>query len=195
MRRMTSLVLVLALIAAFQPAPLFGALAADVEQSQLGSAISGVAQTAPQQPLVGFTVRLRNIDTGSATDIPSTTTNAAGEFSFSNVNQGNYIIEVVGPDGGIVGTSATVVTPGMAGASGVTITATLTLVQASIAAAVATGAAAAAAAGAAAAAAAPALAAGLIIGGTTAGVVAGAAALIGLTAVVIANNDDASPTQ
>jgi hypothetical protein len=198
MRRMTSLVLVLALATAFQPATLVGAPMA--ERQQRAGTISGIAQISPTQPLADFTTRLRNINTGSPDDARPTKTDAAGRFTFTGVNPGAYIVEVVGPAGEIVGTSALVVTlaPGSMTATDVIVTATEQLVADALAAASAAlgaagAAAAAAAAGAAAAAAAPALAAGFIITGGTLGAVVAAAAALGITATVVANNDDASP--
>ncbi len=189
MRRMTSLMLVLTLTVAFQTTLLDGAPMAEVRQ-EFGT-IAGTAESAPKQPLANHTVRLRDINTGQTSTVPTTTTNALGEFTFNGVNPGSYIIEVVDPDGIIIGTSSLVVNlvPGAMTATGVTVTATLQLIATAAAVSAAAGAAAAAAPATAAI-----IAAGLIHCGTILGVIVVGAVVIGATVAVGANND-ASPIQ
>src|SRR5262249_27141295 len=54
------------------------------------------AVTSTNSLLTDATVRLRNARTGAVVDV--TTTDRAGEFTFKQVNPGNYIAEIVGPD-------------------------------------------------------------------------------------------------
>jgi Carboxypeptidase regulatory-like domain len=69
--------------------------------------ISGVAQSATAQPLANHAVRVRNAETGQLT--ASTTTGAAGQFSFTGLNTGTYVVEVLDAGGQVIGTSAAIV--------------------------------------------------------------------------------------
>jgi hypothetical protein len=65
--------------------------------------ISGVASV-DGKALPNITVRLRNVDNGQL--VGNTTASAGGEFSFSGLSPANYIVEMVSPNGTIIGTSA-----------------------------------------------------------------------------------------
>ena len=99
MRRLSAVVLSVAMIVAAIPAP-----AAAAARAQQPGGIQGIARDAQQQPLGNVTVQIRNVATGqlSATG----TTNAAGQFVFSGLTPGNYVVEVVNAAGQIIGTSA-----------------------------------------------------------------------------------------
>ena len=129
-------------------------------------AITGTAQSAAGQTLPNYTVQVRNLQTGQLAG--STTSNAAGSFSFAGLNPGNYIVEVVNELGAIVGSSAPI---GVA--AGATIAVTVS----------ATAAAAIAAAG------------GAGIGLSTALIVTTIAAAAGVAGVVVAARDPASPAE
>jgi hypothetical protein len=150
-------------------------------QAQAAAALNGTAQTAQGQSLANYTVQLRNLQTGQLAG--STTSNAAGSFSFSGLTPGNYVVEVVNPAGTIVGTSAATSV-----AAGATVTVGVT-------AAATAGAAGAAAAGAGGAAAAGAAAGGSFFASTI-GVVTLAAVGAGVAGITVAaNQSSASPSR
>ena len=68
-------------------------------------AISGIASV-DGKPLANTTVRLRNVDTGQL--VGNTTSNAQGQFSFSGLGPGNFVVETVSANGTILGTSAAI---------------------------------------------------------------------------------------
>ena len=102
----------LAFTFALHTAPMFAA--------QGTGAISGTAQNSAGQTLGNFTVQLRSVETGQL--VGSTTSNAAGSFSFAGLNPGSFVVEVVNAAGQIVGTSSAVAISAGAAAS-VTVTA------------------------------------------------------------------------
>ena len=77
-----------------------------VGQAQATGAIQGTATSSTGQTLPNFTVQLRNLQTGQLAG--STTSNAAGSFSFTGLNPANYVVEVVNQAGTIVGSSCAV---------------------------------------------------------------------------------------
>jgi hypothetical protein len=146
-----------------------------------GGAISGVA-TVDGKPLANVAVRLRNVDTGQL--VGNTQANAQGQFSFSGLGPGNFVVETVSANGTVLGTSAAItLTAAALTATGIAVATSGTALAA------AGGVGAAAAAGAAAGG--GALAA---VGGTL-GAVAIAGGVIGVTTAVVVANDDASPSQ
>jgi hypothetical protein len=128
-------------------------------------AITGTAQNAAGQTMPNYTVQVRNLQTGQLAG--STTSNAAGSFSFAGLNPGNYIVEVVNELGAIVGSSAPI---GVA--AGATIAVTVSTTAAAIAAAGGAG-----------------------VGLSTALIVTTIAAAAGVAGVVVAARDDASPSE
>ena len=72
---------------------------------QTNGVISGVASV-DGKPLANITVRLRSLDGGQL--VGNTTASAAGEFSFAGLSPGNFVVEMVGTNGTVIGTSATV---------------------------------------------------------------------------------------
>ena len=174
MKRALSALLTLAILMAWQPRP-----AAAVWQDT--GEISGTA-VVEGKPLSGVIVRLRNVDTGVL--VATATTNARGEFKFTGVPAGNYVVETVTSDGKtLLGTSAGIgLTAGAMAATGVTVSTSAAAAAAAglAGAGAAGGAAGAGAAGAGAAGAgagaAGAGAAGVAAGAGAAGAAAGAAA-------------------
>jgi hypothetical protein len=86
--------------------------------AQQGGAVTGVAQSADKAPLSNFRVHVRNANTGELAG--STTSNQAGQFSFSSLQPGNYVIEIVDAAGKVVGLS-----PSISVAAGATVTVTV----------------------------------------------------------------------
>ena len=72
---------------------------------QTNGAISGVA-TVDGKPLANATVRLRNVDTGQL--VGNTTSNGQGQFSFTGLGPGNFVVETVSANGTILGTSTAI---------------------------------------------------------------------------------------
>jgi hypothetical protein len=167
-RRILALALVFAMTAMLIPAEL---LAARAQVQGGGGQISGAAKDTAWRPLANHTVRLRSLDSGQ--EVLTTLTNSAGEFSFTGLNAGRYVVEVVGVKGEIVMASSPITL-----AQGAMRLAGLVLSPGA-----ATGAAAAAAA------------TGGSFFASTAGILLLAAAGAGVTAAVIAANDPASPSQ
>ena len=98
MRRMLSLVLSVAVVVS----AVLPAATAGVAVGQ----ISGVARAQSGQHLANQIARLRSLDVGHLANV--TTTNASGQFSFTGLKAGIYVVELVS-NGYVVGTSAPVV--------------------------------------------------------------------------------------
>jgi hypothetical protein len=97
MRRFLAIVLVLAVTALGAPVSL---LAADSNSVNL----TGTAYTVNLQPLPNAAVQIRNFQTGNR--VSSTISDRAGEFSFSGLAPGTYIIEIVDVSGRVIGMTA-----------------------------------------------------------------------------------------
>ena len=98
MRRVFTVALALSLAA-----PISSAFAAE---GAIGTAsITGSVRGAAKAVKV-VSVRLRNVANGQIAD--TTTVNAAGQFTFSGLEAGNYVVEVVNAAGTVVATSAPV---------------------------------------------------------------------------------------
>jgi hypothetical protein len=156
MRKLTSFVLTLSVLALLSPAPL-------VAQGQpTTGGLSGTATGPNGAVLQNAQIRIVSVGAdGSRGAVATTTTSGAdGAFSVANLNPGNYIVEIVGPNGAVVGTSTAVaVTAGATAAVG-TVAATTALLTA----------------------------AGLSTAAITTIVVAGVA--VGATTLVVVTNDD-----
>lgn len=72
---------------------------------QTNGLIAGVTSI-DGKPLANITVRLRNLENGQL--VGNTTANATGQFSFSGLAPGNYVVEMVSLDGTIIGTSVNI---------------------------------------------------------------------------------------
>jgi large repetitive protein len=148
------------------------AIAARPGQTPSPASMAGTASDASGHALSNATVQLRSVSTGQLTG--TTTSNAAGEFSFSGLTPGSYVVEVTNSAGQIVGTSGSITVGAGATVTGVAVT---------------TSAAAATTAGSAAAVAAHGLS-------THATLILGAAAAAGVAGgVAVASGGDASPPQ
>jgi hypothetical protein len=150
-------------------------LSAFAAQAQAAGTISGTATSQGGQSLATMTAQLRNLTTKQL--VGTTTTNAQGAFSFTGLNPGQFMVEVVNAQGAIVGTtSAITLSAGAMVATGVAVTATA-------AGAIAGGAAAAGGLGA--------------FFGTTAGIVTGVAVAGAVTAIAVkkAQSEEASPSR
>jgi hypothetical protein len=99
MRKVFAVVLI-AVMAGGVPAV---AAAKAARQSATGGA-QGVAKDAQQQPLAKHTVQVRNVATGQLA--ATGTTSTAGEFAFSGLPEGTYVVEVVSAAGQMMATSA-----------------------------------------------------------------------------------------
>jgi hypothetical protein len=178
MKKLVASALCLALTMTLAPVNLIAAGRA-IAQS---GAISGVA-TVDGKPLANTTVRLRNVDTGQL--VGNTTSNAQGQFSFSGLGAGNFVVETVAANGTILGTSTVIAL------TAATMIVSSVTVGTSAAAIAAAGGAGAAAAGAGAAAGGAALGTGL---SATVLTVTGVGIGLGATGLIIANNDS-SPSR
>jgi hypothetical protein len=66
----------------------------------VGTTILGAAWKADNTPIPHARLRLRNVTTGRAEAIA--TANASGQFTFSNMEPGSYVIELVNDDGKVL---------------------------------------------------------------------------------------------
>jgi hypothetical protein len=165
-KRILATAMVVAMALTCAPASIFAA------QAPAGT-ISGTATSQGGQSLANMTAQLRNLATKQL--VGTTTTNAQGAFTFTGLNPGQFMVEIVNAQGAIVGTtSAITLSAGAMVATGVTVTAVA-------AGAIAGGAAAAGGLGA--------------FFGTTVGIVTAVAVVGGVTAAVIATQSNASPSR
>lgn len=101
-------------------------------RAQGNATIQGTARSAQGQNLPSYKVQLRSVDSGQL--VGSTTSNSAGSFTFTGLNPGNYVVEIVNEAGTIVGTSAAISV-----AAGAAVSVTVTATAAAIAGAAAGG--------------------------------------------------------
>jgi hypothetical protein len=115
MRRILSAFLALAMAIGAQPL----LMAAVRTQQNLGE-VAGTA-VVEGKPLNNITVRLRNVDNGSL--VGDMRTNELGQFRFTGLPVGNYVVETVAPNGTMLGTSTRIaLVSGAMVATGVTVT-------------------------------------------------------------------------
>jgi hypothetical protein len=126
MKRFLALALVVALVGLGMPLSAFA--------GQQNGTLSGVVKDSGGSPVSNAGIRLRNTGTGQV--VATSRTNSNGEFTFNNLPQANYVVEVIGDDAKIIGAST-----GLSLAAGGTMTGIVVTVTSG------TGAAAAAAAG------------------------------------------------
>ena len=114
MKRTLSALLALAMVLALPLRPM-----AAVRAQNTGE-IAGTA-VVEGKPLPSITVRLRNVDNGQLA--ATTTTNERGEFKFTNLPVGNYVVETIAVDGStLLGTSPRVaLVVGAMSATGITV--------------------------------------------------------------------------
>ena len=178
MKKLLASVLCVAL--AMSAAPVSLIAAAKAARGIQAGQISGQA-TVDGKPLGNVKVRLRNVDTKQLAG--EMQADAAGNFSFTGLAPGNFVVETIGANGAILGTSTVIAITATA------LVATGVLVSTSAAALTAAGGAAALGAGIAGA-------GGGFLGLTTATALAVGGGLVAVTtaAVIVANNN-ASPSQ
>jgi len=165
MRRFIAIVLVVAMATITWPVALGAA-----PPRQATGGVNGTALDASKNPLANHTIQLRNAQTGQL--VGSSTSGASGAFTFSGIQPGSFIIEIVDAAGNILGTATATVTAGVV--TTVTVTATA-LGAAAVAAGTAGG------------------LAGLFSG--TSLLVISAAAAGGIAVAVVATRDEASPSR
>jgi large repetitive protein len=101
-----------------------GPASAATAPKQGGGQVSGTAQDSSKKSLSCVGVLLRNVSTGQ---LAGTTTSAAnGAFSFTGLNAGNYVVEIVNAAGQVIGTSAAVAVGAGSVIAGVTVAASAT---------------------------------------------------------------------
>lgn len=98
MKRFFALLLVVALVNMGVPALVSGA------PETLTGRIAGSARSQTGQPLVNYTVQVRNVATGQL--VGTARTSVTGDFVFDNLAAGHYVGEVLDAAGRIVATSA-----------------------------------------------------------------------------------------
>src|SRR5438105_10440739 len=98
-------------------APLAAAVRAPRQQNT--ASLSGTAKAANGQAMPNTTVQLRNVNTGELAG--TTTSDAAGAFTFTGLPGGTYAVEVVSVTGEIVGASAAVSVAAGATVTGLTV--------------------------------------------------------------------------
>jgi hypothetical protein len=76
-------------------------------QGQGTGSLNGVAEGSDRAPLRNYIVRVRNVIDGQLAG--TTTSSSAGEFSFTGLQSGNYVVEVVDVAGQVVGLSPTLI--------------------------------------------------------------------------------------
>ena|SRR5688500_7732310 len=103
MKKLFASVLCIALTMTAAPINL---LAAGRAIAQTSGSISGIA-TVDGKPLANVTVRLRNVDTGRL--VGNISADGQGQFSFSGLGPGYFVVETVARNGTILGTSPVVV--------------------------------------------------------------------------------------
>ena len=110
MKRFLATALCFALALSSQPVSVVAAPAKAQKLAAAAGQVTGRAMV-DGKPLMNVAVRVRNVDTGEI--VGTTTTNTAGEFSFTALSAGQFIVEIVSDRGVILGTSTAVtLTPG-----------------------------------------------------------------------------------
>ena len=87
--------------------------AAGAAQAPANSSMSGSVRNPSGRSIANATVRLRDLQTGQLAG--TTTSDAAGQFSFPGLAAGSFTVEIVNASGEIIGSSAPIsVEPGQA---------------------------------------------------------------------------------
>jgi Carboxypeptidase regulatory-like domain len=106
MRRVLALGIVVAVTLIGMPVGASAATKAAAARHGEGTGtLTGVARGADRAPLSNYTVRVRNVADGQISG--TTLTSGGGEFSFTGLPAGNYVVEVVDASGQVVGLSPT----------------------------------------------------------------------------------------
>lgn len=105
------LVAAVAMADASGPGPRAAASAAATSASARATIVTGSAWNTDQSPIPGARVQLRNLVTGKLAG--TAVADEAGRFSFSNIEGGTYLVELVGANGKVVTVGhAFVIAPG-----------------------------------------------------------------------------------
>lgn len=98
-----------------------GLLIVPAVRAQAEGAVTGTVVSSMGEPLARVAIQLRSLVNGEV--MGSTVTNAAGEFTFTALELGNYVAEVVGDTGTVLASSGTLtVTAGTTVLTGAVIT-------------------------------------------------------------------------
>ncbi len=100
MRRLIALSLACALVVLGVPTVSF---AAGAQAQAATGRVTGTAQNSAGSPIANGTVRLRSMTNGDVVATSKTAVN--GAYSFSGVQPGNYLIELVDANGAVIATS------------------------------------------------------------------------------------------
>jgi hypothetical protein len=104
---------VLALALVVSMAGTSSVFAAGAAQAPANSSMSGSVRNPSGRSIANATVRLRDLQTGQLAG--TTTSDAAGQFSFPGLAAGSFTVEIVNASGEIIGSSAPIsVEPGQA---------------------------------------------------------------------------------
>ena len=103
MRKILASIVCVAFVMAMWPVHLGAASGTQPQVQVTGGTVEGIARDAAQQPLPRITVQIRNVATGQL--VGTQVTGAGGEFIFTGIAPGNYVIEIVDRDGKIIGAS------------------------------------------------------------------------------------------
>lgn len=116
MRRLLSLVLPFCLVATTMPQPVFARAA----QQPPTASVAGTVTNSNGQPLANAMVQLRNVADPSQI-LGTAMTNAAGEYTFTGLMPGTYIVEAINDKSELAGASAPTVVGADAAVTGVNI--------------------------------------------------------------------------
>jgi Carboxypeptidase regulatory-like domain len=91
-------------------------------QAPSNSSISGMAKSSAGRGIASATIHLRDLETGQLAG--TTTSDAAGQFSFMGLLPGSFTVEIVSAAGEILGSSAPIPVTADAAITGVVVTTT-----------------------------------------------------------------------
>jgi carboxypeptidase family protein len=113
-------VLALALVVSMAGTP--SVFAAGAAQAPVNSSMAGLVKNASGRTIANATVRLRDLETGQLA--ATTTSDAAGQFSFPGLAAGSFTVEIVNAAGEIIGSSAPISVVAGQAITGVVVTTT-----------------------------------------------------------------------
>jgi carboxypeptidase family protein len=113
-------VLALALVVSMAGTP--SVFAAGAAHAPANSSMAGLVKNANGRTIANATVRLRDLETGQLA--ATTTSDAAGQFSFPGLAAGSFTVEIVNAAGEIIGSSAPISVVAGQAITGVVVTTT-----------------------------------------------------------------------